>query len=251
MAEPLHLLERAFSAVREGRLLSAVARRTIFPDTIWGTKGFEFWTFLSLLLLSSRCQRILELGSGRSTITFAEYAKHRGAHFTSLETSRKWYNKGKFELQFINLPTSSLKLIELDRSTGWYRLDQFRSLIRPIEPIDCILIDAPNRKNGDSAGVRDASIALETLRACCAGADVVLIDDAHRRHVFATIAPTLAEPEKYETYFFDYRVGISNVNWLCICIRKNSKAAGALPEIQRTLNLDLSKSRSADQCPDP
>lgn len=119
------------------------------------------------------------------------------------------------------------------------------SLIRPIEPIDCILIDAPNRKSPDSAGMRDASIALETLRACCAGADVVLINDDHRRHVFATIAPTLAEPEKYEVYFFDYRVGISNVNWLCICIRKNSKAAGALPEIQRTLNLDLSRSRGA------
>ena len=32
------------------------------PKTIWHTKGFEFWTFLSLLLHGSGCTRLLELG---------------------------------------------------------------------------------------------------------------------------------------------------------------------------------------------
>ena len=59
----------------------------LLPGKIWGTKGFLFWTFLSLLLLGAGSKRILELGSGRSTITFAEYARHRRATFVSLETS--------------------------------------------------------------------------------------------------------------------------------------------------------------------
>jgi hypothetical protein len=53
---------------------------------------------------------------------------------------------------------------------------------------DFVLIDAPNRlKKGNSKGMRDAKIAMEELRRCAGEADVIMIDDVHRRHVFDTI----------------------------------------------------------------
>ena len=46
--------------------------------------------FLIRLLEKHRPKRIIELGSGASTIWFNLYARKRGAHVTSLEQSRTW-----------------------------------------------------------------------------------------------------------------------------------------------------------------
>lgn len=221
------------------------------PSRIWGTKGFEFWTFLSLLLLQAGSRRILELGSGRSTITFAEYAHSRSAHLISLETSVEWYNKAQLELRCLDLPTDAVRLVELDESTGWYEMGQFRSHAYEAFPYDCVLIDAPNDPEGRSAGMRDAPPALRELEALCRNADLVLIDDVHRRHVFDTIERTLSDASAYDTCFFDYRVLDSHPNSLSISARKSSPAAGAIPRIQRILGLALDTRRSAERCPEP
>ena len=83
--------------------LRTYAEFALLPSNVWGTKGFQFWTFLSLLLLKSNCSRILELGSGRSTITLAEYARSRGASLISIETNRRWFNKARFELRMLGV----------------------------------------------------------------------------------------------------------------------------------------------------
>ena len=223
----------------------------LLPGKIWGTKGFLFWTFLSLLLLGAGSKRILELGSGRSTITFAEYARHRRATFVSLETSEAWYNKAKLELHFLGIPSTAVRLIELDSKTGWYRLDRFRSHVQAAAAFDCVLIDAPNDENGDSKGMRDSPVAITELSACCRHADLVIIDDVHRRHVYEMVQPPLSDAAAYEIYYFDYHVLRTHPNWLCFCVRSHSPAAKAIAAIQRFLRMKLDTDRSAELCPEP
>jgi hypothetical protein len=66
------------------------------------------------LLAKSNCSRILELGFGRSTITLAEYAYFRRARFISIETSRRWFNKARFELRLLGVPDDQVNLLEWD-----------------------------------------------------------------------------------------------------------------------------------------
>jgi hypothetical protein len=221
------------------------------PTRVWGTKGFQFWTFLSLLLRASRSKRLLELGSGRSTLTFAEYALFAEAKFISIETNREWYHRTFLELHFTNLLTNTLKQASLDNTTGWYVLDQFHSAISAVLPVDCILIDAPNDSSGNSIGMRDTPLAIGELKPVCASADLVLIDDVHRRHVFSTIEPVLSAIQDYDLYCFEYRVLPTHMNSICICARRGSKAALAIPQIEGTLDLSLIRDWSAQQCPEP
>jgi predicted O-methyltransferase YrrM len=220
------------------------------PSRIWGTKGFEFWTFLSLLMLQAGSRRILELGSGRSTITFAEYAHSRSARLISLETSEEWYNKAQLELRCLDLPTDAVRLIELDESTGWYELGQFHSHAYEAFPYDCIFIDAPNDPEGRSAGMRDSPLALRELGSLCRNTDLILIDDVQRRHIFDTIEQTISDASAYDTYFFDYRVLATHLNSLSLSARRGSPAARAIPRIQGTLGLTLDTRRSAERCPE-
>jgi predicted metallo-beta-lactamase superfamily hydrolase len=91
---------------------------------------------------------------------------------------------------------------------------------------DFVLIDAPNRlKKGNSKGMRDAKIAMEELRRCAGEADVIMIDDVHRRHVFDTIEQVMASPEQYEKSFYDYVVQKGFSNSLFIGTKKSSAAA--------------------------
>jgi hypothetical protein len=221
------------------------------PKKVWGTKGFEFWTFLSLLLHASRPARVLELGSGRSTLTLAEYARFAKARFISLETSIEWYHRTFLELHFTGLETNCLKHIELDSNTGWYVLDRFHAAIRPVLPVDCVLVDAPNDANGNSTGMRDGPGAISTLKAVCDAAELILIDDVHRKHVFSTIAPTLSTIGDYDLYYFEYSVLSSHQNSLCICARKRSKACLAIRSIEAALGLSLKREWTAAQCPEP
>ncbi len=220
------------------------------PDEVWGTKGFEFWTFLALLLKRAGSKRILELGSGRSTISFAEYAKFAGAELVSIETSAEWFKKSRLDLFFLGLPPDAVKHVEIDADSGWYRLKEFRSNVSG--QFDCVLIDAPNDDRGDSRGKRDSATAISELRKVCRGADLVIIDDVHRRHVFDTLDGTLSDSDAYDTYFFDYGVQAAFLNSLSISVKKSSAAAKSMPSIQDFLSLKLSREgRSAEACPEP
>jgi predicted O-methyltransferase YrrM len=146
--------------------LARSIERHNLPAGGWEAKGFEFWTFLSLLLLRSDCTRILELGSGRSTIVFAEYAKFRAARFTSIETNRIWYNKACMELRWQNLPVDAIRLVRLDRSARWYDLAEFRSFAASAGAFDFVLVDGPNEVAGSSRGIRNGDTAVREIRSC-------------------------------------------------------------------------------------
>ena len=217
------------------------------PGRIWGTKGFEFWTFLSLLLIAANCSRILELGSGRSTITLAEYAKFRKARFTSIETNREWFNKARLELRCLDLSDEPVHLSDRDHESGWYQLQQFRAVTRHEDAFDFIFIDGPNEAEGNSSGIRDNSIGLSEIRACSPNADVVLIDDVHRRHIFGSIDEMLYDPKQYDKWFYDYQLS-KTLNSLCICIKKESQASRQLPEIQKIIGINLYTGFNRESC---
>ena len=231
------------------RRLSRDSAELGLPDVVWGTKGFEFWTFLSLLLKRAGSKRILELGSGRSTVSFAEYAKYSGAEFVSIETSVEWFKKAQLELYFLGLSSAAVKHVEVDPDTGWYDLKEFRSQVNG--HFDCVLIDAPNDDRGDSRGMRDSDTAISELRELCQGADLILIDDVHRKHVFVTLDAILSNPDDYDTYFFDYGEEKGFPNTLSISAKKSSAAATSIPAIQNFLELKLARDRTAEACPKP
>ena len=225
--------------------------RLELPATVWGTKGFQFWTLLSLLLFRSNCSRLLELGSGRSTITLAEYASFRSARFVSIETSRLWFNKAQVELRCLGLPESPIHLVDWAPAGGWYDLEEFRPIVGTIGDFDFALIDGPNHEDGGSAGIRDSETALREIRSLIAEAEVVVVDDVHRRHILTSLDMMLAEPERFDKFYYDYPIIRAHPNTLCLCLRKGSAARAALDPIRLALNLPLYQSIDANACPEP
>ena len=215
---------------------------------IWGTKGFEFWTFLSLLLLKSKPRSILELGSGRSTITLGEYAKYSGAEFVSLETNKWWFDKSRMEMRAAGLPDGAVHHVAIDGTTGWYEAKPFDSVVLQRAPYDFVLFDAPNREDGDSRGMRDAPAALENLRTCATGAVTIVVDDVHRRHVMNSVDLILDPVSDYEKYFYDYRVVPAYLNTLCICVRKGTEAQAAMPLVADMLGMNVYSDFSTERC---
>lgn len=216
------------------------------PETVWGTKGFAFWTFLSLLLLEAAPKRILELGAGRSTLTLAEYAHFQRASLVSIETNRAWFNKVRIDLRGTQTKSDSVRLVPIDPATNWYALAPFRQATQ--SGFDFVLVDGPNRVNGDSQGMRDTPIALDEIRRLTGEADIVIVDDVHRRHVLRTIDPMLIDPAQYEKHFLNYIVNRLYTNALCVCTRKGSRASAGIGRIAQMLNVTLYPTRTESDC---
>jgi predicted O-methyltransferase YrrM len=231
--------------------LAALQLPLALPATAWGTKGFQFWTFLSLLLLRSDCSRLLELGSGRSTITLAEYASFRNARFASLETSRLWFNKARVELRCLGLPESPIHLVDWTQDGAWYDLAQFRSIVGAVGGFDFAFIDGPNREDGSSTGIRDSATALREIRDAIADADIVIVDDVHRRHILESHEAMLTDAARYEKFFYDYSIGKAHPNTLCLCLRKGCSARAALESIREALDLRLYGAMDPRACSEP
>jgi predicted O-methyltransferase YrrM len=241
---------------RLGRALQRLSPKALFqtfptivePPVVWGTKGFEWWTFLSLLLLHSKCTRLLELGSGRSTITLAEYAKFSGAQLTSLETDAHWFKKTQVDLRNTGLSPKRVLLIDWNRDKNWYAVNQFRKQTR--EGFDFAYVDGPNNVQGRSLGIRDSPVALLEIRSRIAGADVVVVDDVHRRHVLQGVDPMLSDPSQYERWFYRYKVIEQYPNALCLCIRRDSLAMNQIERIVSVTGIPWCADFRAEDCPE-
>jgi predicted O-methyltransferase YrrM len=230
--------------------LRTYAEIALLPTNAWGTKGFQFWTFLSLLLAKSNCLRILELGSGRSTITLAEYARFRPARFISIETSRRWFNKARFELRMLGVAEDSVHLVDWDSGKTWYEVKQFRETIGEVGNFDFAFIDGPNYTEGKSLGIRNSEVALAEIQRCIRQAEVVIVDDVHRIHIFDSVDPMLSEPNQYEKCFYNYWNIPRYMNTLCICVKKTSPISAELRSIQSLLDIPLYVSFKREDCPE-
>jgi predicted O-methyltransferase YrrM len=210
------------------------------PDKAWGTKGFEFWTFLALFLQKSGCANLLELGTGRSTITLAEYAKFAGARLTCLETNRLWFNKVRSDLRYLGLPPDCVKLVRLDAEVGWYELEGARSVYQTSGDFDFLFIDGPNNHRGNSKGIRDSKIGLSELRTCAQHAAIIIVDDVHRRHVLQTLDKVVIDPHAFNKFYYDYLPNPDRApNSLCIMVKRGSTASQQLPVVAEHLAVRL------------
>lgn len=222
----------------------------VLPGRAWSTKGFDFWFVLAALLKHVRPQNILELGTGRSTLTIAEYASASGANFVSLETDAKWYSKALWELRWVAVKRRYVRFIAKTGEAGWYDAAAFDALIPPDVRFDFAYIDAPNDSQGNSRGARDCEIAVTKIRTVVDGAKVIVIDDVHRRHVFDSIDKQLAHPENYVRYYFDYPVK-PVVNSLCLCVRKDVGIETLVDTLVKQFGIGLYQDFNADRCVEP
>ena len=67
----------------------------------WPTKPMEFWTLLNFILIYTKPNSILELGSGRSTFYLYEYAIGYEKKLNSIEHNYKFYRYIKKNLRSI------------------------------------------------------------------------------------------------------------------------------------------------------
>ena len=222
-----------------------------FPTVVWGTKGFEFWTYLSLLLLYAQPKSILELGSGRSTSFLGDYAQAHKAKFASVETDSSWYNKSAYDLFSMGTKEKQVHLIPIDAGTRWYDLDQFRNVSRPLAPIDFLLIDAPNDPTGNSHGFRDSEVGVREINGCAQECQVMIVDDIHRKHVFETIDKMLPAPGEFEKYFYDYPIIPAHPNTLCVCVRRSAPVLDRMDEIQNAVGAKIYRDFTGDDCKEP
>jgi len=235
------------------RIFSRTPRQppqVVLPIFVWGTKGFQFWSFLSLLLDRSKCSRILELGSGRSTITLAEYAAFRNARFISIETDVAWFNKARWELLCLGMSDAPVRLVKWQSENTWYDIEQFRATVHDAETFDFAFIDGPNDNSGKSRGIRDNELALREILRCISGADIVVVDDVHRRHILDSIDRMLIDPKWYDKFFYDYSVQSAYPNTICICIKKSSPVRPEIGRIQEMLGMHLSDRFDEETCPE-
>ena len=68
------------------------AYKQIFFFKPWKTKPLEFWTLLNLMLLKIKPNSILELGSGKSTYFFFEYASQNNINLQSIEHNKSYFD---------------------------------------------------------------------------------------------------------------------------------------------------------------
>src|SRR5216684_2665433 len=173
------------------------------PPKAWGTKGFGFWSFLSLLLVAARPKKILELGSGRSTITFSEFAHQNASKFVSVEMDLTWVNKARLDLFYLGIDKNYVHHVPLDQKLNWFQIDVFRSAIGLHSPFDFVLVDAPNAYSGSSHGYRDNIMGIAEIKRCTKNCQVMIVDDTQRRHVFETVDRLLEDPLDYIRYYYD------------------------------------------------
>jgi hypothetical protein len=237
--------------------------QTKLPFSAWGTKGFEFWTFLSVFLKEARPRAILELGCGRSSTFFADYAYAYGATYVGIENNVRWFNKTNLDIDMLGFKKRHLVHVELASNGSWYSLEGFKAATSDPGRFDFALIDAPNEKrffasdaqiasyfppeDGNPFGHRGDPAGLAAIRSVTRDCAVMMVDDVHKMHVFETVDRMLTDPESYEKHYFTYRPHPAVTNALCICLRRSAPVARRMPMILGWLGVELERDyRPAD-----
>lgn len=109
----------------------------------WPTKPYEFWMILQMLLYFSQPRTIVELGSGRSTHYFAEYALKKRAKFLSVEQKKSFFLRNRIGLKLAFLPDNVMSRVPV--VGGWYSEKKLQKEMdnRGIDAVEFLLIDGP------------------------------------------------------------------------------------------------------------
>jgi hypothetical protein len=153
-----------------------VLRDPLTPRTSWSISDV-LAVELARFLERSRPQRILEIGSGLSTVVLGAYAVRRGASVVTLEHAWKYYQPvrqalGQFGMdQNVKLKLAPLRLQRFERYGGrapWYDT-------RLTGQFDFVFVDGPPKIQGRRA-------VLFAIAEHLAPGWELWLDDAHRWH---------------------------------------------------------------------
>jgi len=245
----------------------ATEEDTKLPFTAWGTKGFEFWTFLSVLLKQTQPGAILELGCGRSSTFFADYAHAYGAAYVGIENDLRWFNKTSLDIDLLGYGKRHIMHVRLAANASWYDPEGFRAATNDPGRFDFALIDGPNEKrfftgekeiaklfrpqDGNPFGHRDDPAGIAAIKSVTSRCEVMLVDDVHKEHILKTVDQMLTDPGSYEKYHFTYHPHPTTTNRLCICIRRDAPVMRKLPAILDFLGLRLDRQGAAAMAKPP
>jgi hypothetical protein len=218
-----------------------------------------------VLLKEGRPKALLEVGCGRSSTFFADYAHAYSATYIGIENDLRWFNKTELDISLLGFNTRHLVHVPLSADGCWYDIDEFRVVTRNPGRFDFAFIDGPNEKrffpneaavanhfrpeDGNPFGHRDDPSGLTAIKSVTQDCDVMIVDDVHKQHVFGTVDRMLSEPEAYEKYYFLYHPNPALNNALCICIKRNSSLIKRLPAMLDFLGVQLERQYRPQDAP--
>lgn len=179
-----------------------------YRGKLWGTKDLKFWAGLSLILNRMEPESILEIGAGRSTTFFADYACSTSTNFVSIEENWEWHHKITDDLTCMCLPTNYIRHVPV--KNGWYDISIFNSEVED-RIYDLVMIDGPV---GDEA--RGHIHAMGRLAEICSNTPLVIVDDTHRPHAKAYLE-TIARGREIITASYmqrQYRYRPTQIAWV-------------------------------------
>jgi hypothetical protein len=165
------LLARIPGAHRVPRIRQLLGLRT------FGTKSFEFWTLLGVVLWSIRPGSIVELGSGRSTLYIADYAMKEGLPFVSIEQNRRWARRIRLALRAGLVDPGCVHHVPV--IGDWYEPARLDRLV----PSRCemVFVDGPvGVQEFLGSGDRAGTTARLWLTRIAATARIIVVDDVQR-----------------------------------------------------------------------
>jgi hypothetical protein len=222
-----------------------LARRAVLKTATlhWGTKSFECWTVLIVLLALTRPRGIVELGSGRSTSYLAEYAMKAEVPFASIEQNRFYAAKVRRGLRHSFVSARFLHHVPL-AADGWY---DARRLARAVDfPCDWLFVDGPVGVDEDLGnGRRGNERARSWLRHAAATSRVIIVDDVHRRANLDLFQLLTATAPDRATLYLRYHVQ-PRPNVLAVALPR--ACFGALSGICDTLGVEVATAYAAAQC---
>ncbi len=184
---------------------------------IWPTKSFEIWFFLQFLLMVEKPNKLIEIGSGRSTHFLAEYNQKFSKQFYSIEENymfllRNWL---ALKLSFIN----DFKLIYVPLKNGWFDIKKLNSL-KFLKNADFLFIDAPGGSlNVINKSSRCSKIGLNFLLNNYKKTNSIIIDDLQSEEVYIFCKVFLSNREDLFYILLKYRMD----RLILFCIDRTKK----------------------------
>ena len=220
-------------------------RRAIFVSGAaqWGTKSFEFWTLLMVILALERPKSIVELGSGRSTSYLTEYAMKQGIAYASIEQNPVYARMIKRGLVNSFLDPRYLHHVPVAKD-GWYEAEPLNRVVTA--PCELLFIDGPvGAQESIGRGVRNCDRSNRWLAAAAATSKVLIVDDVHRRPNLEMFDALISGLPHLRPLFLSYHVQrIPNVLAIGILSSSYDRIARMCSE----LGFSFSTEYSMDEC---
>jgi hypothetical protein len=212
----------------------------------WRTKSFEFWTFLTVLLVIVRPRSIVELGSGRSTSYLTEYALKEGILYASIEQNRFYAAKIKRGLRNSFLSDRYLHHVPI-AADGWYQMDALNRVTN--FPCEFLFVDGPvGIQDPRTAGRRNCERSLPWLKTAAATSKVVMADDVHYRSNFDMFHELMGESQRLSTLYLSYHVQ-PNPNVIAVAV--DSAFYDTLTRVCGEIGIKFFTDYSMAQCSQP